>query len=68
MSQATCGTLTDHSDRKTYRVEDIILMLDISRSAAYRLIREKPFQTKRIGASIRILRSSFDEWLEQQNN
>ncbi len=68
MSQATCGTQTDHSELKTYRVEDVILMLDISRSAAYRLIRKKPFQTKRIGASIRILRSSFDEWLEQQND
>ena len=57
----------DISAIKTYRVEDIVRILDISRSAAYNLVREGHFKTVRIGSAIRISRNSFDEWLENQS-
>ena len=57
----------DSSVIKTYRVEDIVRILDISRSAAYNLVREGHFKTVRIGSAIRISRKSFDEWLENQS-
>ena len=57
---------SDSSVIKTYRVEDIVRILDISRSAAYNLVREGHFKTVRIGTAIRISRKSFDEWLESQ--
>lgn len=58
---------SDISVIKTYRVEDIVRILDISRSAAYNLVREGHFKTVRIGSAIRISRKSFDEWLENQS-
>lgn len=58
---------SDSSVIKTYRVEDIVRILDISRSAAYNLVREGHFKTVRIGSAIRISRKSFDEWLENQS-
>ena len=58
---------SDISAIKTYRVEDIVRILDISRSAAYNLVREGHFKIVRIGSAIRISRKSFDEWLENQS-
>lgn len=51
---------------KTYTVADIVEMLGISRSAAYKLVESETFKTVRIGSAIRISRKSFDEWLEEQ--
>lgn len=50
--------------KRTYRVEDIIEILDIGRSSAYRLINEGHFKVIRIGNAIRIPKNSFDEWLD----
>lgn len=51
-------------ERRTYTVADIATILDISRSAAYRLVKEDNFATVRIGNTIRISRKSFEDWLE----
>lgn len=50
--------------QKTYRVEDIMQILDIGRNSAYNLVKENHFNVIRIGTAIRISRKSFDEWLE----
>ena len=50
--------------QKTYRVEDIMQILDIGRNSAYNLVKENHFKGVRIGTAIRISRKSFDEWLE----
>lgn len=52
--------------QKTYRVEDIMQILDIGRNSAYNLVKENHFKVTRIGTAIRISRKSFDEWLESQ--
>ena len=52
--------------QKTYRVEDIMHILDIGRNSAYNLVKENHFKVIRIGTAIRISRNSFDEWLENQ--
>ena len=54
----------DNDSKRTYRVEDIIKMLDIGRTSAYRLINEGHFKVIRIGSAIRIPKKSFDEWLD----
>ena len=51
-------------ERRTYTVADIAAILDISRSVAYRLVREDNFATVCIGNIIRISRKSFEDWLE----
>lgn len=52
--------------QRTYTVEDIAAILDISRSSAYNLVKEGQFNTVRIGNAIRISKKSFDDWLDRQ--
>jgi excisionase family DNA binding protein len=51
-------------ENRTYTVEDIAKMLNISRTAAYNLTKEGHFKIVRIGSAIRISKKSFDEWLD----
>ena len=44
----------------------IAVILDISRAAAYALVKKQSFRSIRVGHSIRILRTSFDAWLEEE--
>ena len=53
-------------ERRTYRVEDLMELLDIGRSSAYELANQGFFKTVRIGSAIRISKKSFDEWLDKQ--
>lgn len=54
------------NDRRTYRVEDIANLLDVSKSSVYGLVKQGYFKTVKIGSAIRISRKSFDEWLDDQ--
>lgn len=53
--------------KRTYLVEDIAEILDVSKSSAYGLVKQGHFKIVRIGTSIRISKKSFDEWLDSQN-
>lgn len=61
---------TVHSDgqeamKKTYSVPEIAQMLQISRTKAYELCKSGSFKIIKIGRIVRISKSSFDEWLNQ---
>lgn len=66
MSIATRNEIRSVPDSRTYRVEDIAAILSVSRTSAYRLIKEGHFKTVRIGNAIRVSKKSFDEWLDAQ--
>lgn len=53
--------------KRTYLVEDIAAILGVSKSSAYRVVKQGHFKIVRIGTSIRISKKSFDEWLDSQN-
>ncbi len=53
-------------EQRTYKVEDIAAMLNISRTSAYNLVKEGHFKTVRVGNAIRVSKKSFDEWLDAQ--
>ena len=53
------------NERRTYSVEDIMAILDISRSTAYILIKKNYFRSIKIGKQLRIPKISFDEWLDK---
>lgn len=55
------------SEKRTYTVEEIATLLGISRTSAYEFVKKGEVKFVRIGASIRISKKSFDEWLDQQN-
>lgn len=49
---------------RTYTVDEIADMLGISRSSAYKLVKQDDFSVVRIGNSIRVSKKSFDAWLD----
>ena len=53
--------------QKTYTVAEIADMLGIGRTSAYNLVKENHFKVVKIGASIRISKKSFDDWLDKLN-
>lgn len=54
-------------NKKTYTVAEIANMLGIGRTSAYNLVKENHFKVVKIGASIRISKKSFDDWLNNLN-
>lgn len=51
-------------NKKSYTVAEIRQILGISRPTAYKLINQNEFQSVRLNRGIRIVKSSFDAWLE----
>lgn len=47
----------------TYFVQEIAVILGISKKLAYKLCEENCFISKRIGRIIRINKRSFEDWL-----
>ncbi|WP_130838488.1 helix-turn-helix domain-containing protein [Lachnoclostridium sp. Marseille-P6806] len=56
----------DIIDKRTYTVDEIQDILEISRPTAYGLVKKNLFHSVRIGGHIRISKRSFDEWLDAQ--
>ena len=53
------------NEKRAYSVDDIMAILDISRSSAYILIKKNLFRSIKIGNQLRISKASFDEWLDK---
>lgn len=58
------GPIPDN-EKRAYSVDDIMTILDISRSSAYILIKKNLFRSVKIGNQLRISKASFDEWLDK---
>ena len=63
-SEGTNPVAAEDLAKRTYSVEDVQRILDISRSTAYQLIKKKLFRSVKAGKQIRISKSSFDAWLD----
>ena len=55
-------------DKRTYTVLEIADILRIGKSKAYELCDEGLFRIIRIGRSVRVSKTSFDEWLDNNLN
>ena len=55
------------SEKRTYSVQEIADILQISRSMAYNLCKQPLFKTVKVGKYVRVSKPSFDEWLDNQN-
>lgn len=58
------GPVLDN-EKRAYSVDDIMTILDISRSSAYILIKKNLFRSIKIGNQLRISKASFDKWLDK---
>ena len=50
-------------EKQTYSVPEIAEILQISKSKAYELCKKSYFCVIRLGRTVRISKSSFDDWL-----
>lgn len=55
------------SEKRTYSVQEIADILQISRSMAYNLCKQSLFKTVKVGKYVRVSKPSFDEWLDTKN-
>ncbi len=51
-----------------YTIKDIMNILRVSRNTAYKIVNTENVPVLRIGSSIRIEKSGFDEWLKAEIN
>ena len=51
-------------EKRTYTVEEIQVILGISRGTAYKLLEKKEVRWFKIGSTYRISKKSFDDWLD----
>ena len=63
-SESAFPVVTATNEKRTYSVDEIQQILDISRSTTYSLIKRKLFKSVKVGKQIRISKKSFDEWLD----
>lgn len=58
----SCSSQT-YREKKTYSVQEVAEILDISKTKAYELCKNPEFRIIRLGRTIRISKISFDKWL-----
>lgn len=54
------------TEKRCYTVEDLQIILGISRSTVYKLLEQKEFRWMKIEAAYRISKKSFDAWLDEK--
>jgi excisionase family DNA binding protein len=59
--EVRAGTI---AGRATYTVDEVAVLLDLSRGNAYRYVREGVIPAKRIGRRWMVPRKTFHAWLE----
>lgn len=52
-------------NKGSYSVAEIQQILGISRPTAYKLIKQNEFQSVSVNGGIRIVKASFDAWLDR---
>lgn len=50
-------------ERKTYTIDELVIILGIPKSAVYKLIKKSFFVSFKLGREYRISKESFDNWL-----
>lgn len=58
------GGSKEAPNKSSYSVAEIQQILGISRPTAYNLIKRNNFQSVRTDKGIRVIKSSFDAWLD----
>ena len=64
----TNGAAWNDERKRTYTVNEIQDILEVSRPTAYSIISSGVFKSVRVGNRIRVSKKSFDEWLDHQTS
>ncbi len=55
----------DDVQKQVYTVSEVAEILSVSSNTVYKLVKQNVFSSRKIGRDIRILKNSFDTWLEK---
>ena len=59
------GAAPEMPEKRCYTVEELQIILEVSRPTVYNLIRQKQFRAFQVaGGKWRVSKKSFDEWLD----
>ena len=58
------NTTGGNAEKRTYSVQEVADILQISRSMAYVLCKKPLFKTVKVGKYVRVSKPSFDAWLD----
>ncbi len=53
-------------NKRSYSVEEVCEILGVARQTVYKLINQGCFKAVRVERGYRIVKSSFDEWLDNE--
>lgn len=59
------GAQESNPQKRTYTVDELAVILEIGKTAAYGLVKSGCFRIVKVGKAIRISKKSFDTWLDQ---
>lgn len=55
-----------HRKKNTYSVPEIRKMLGLGKTESYWILQHRPFEVTRVSGQMRVLKSSFDDWYDNQ--
>lgn len=58
------GVLKAAPNKKSYSVKEVQQILGVCRQTVYKLMKQKKFQSVHTNSGTRIIKSSFDAWLD----
>ena len=61
------SSTTTGNAKRSYTVMEIMDILEIGRTTAYKFIHTGVFPIRKVGRAIRIPKASFDEWFDKHN-
>jgi excisionase family DNA binding protein len=64
--ESPADAATAAPEKRCYTVEDLQIILGVSRGSVYKLLAQNEFRWFKIGSAIRISARSFDEWLDSK--
>ena len=64
--QGTC-IAADRPQKRSYTVEEIMIILGIGKTSAYKLVHSGQFKVVKVGKAIRVSKESFDEWFDKHD-
>ena len=62
-AEAAVSTGENVNTKKCYTIDEVSLILNLSRPSVMKLLRQQEFKWFKLGTTYRISKDSFEEWL-----
>lgn len=63
----THDSTTASQSKRSYTVQEVMEILEIGKTTAYKFVHSGVFPIRKVGSRIRIPKAPFDEWFDKQN-